>query len=246
MPGRSVELPAQEVLNHMYERDELLHTSPAIADEVGKTRATVTDRLHELEDEGLVREKKAGRASVWYPTDMERYEIIAGLDTTDEDLEEVLSLVAEYGVDTVREAVEIVEGHRELGAQDVTVLQEVAAGLAAGESRDRVLKTLEVPRHPPQWLRNVAYLSEVLFVSGGILTVYAFFALTPTLSFLPLGTELLVFGMSQLVVGLPLLILTLLLYNLRRIGSELEFPGFTEMLLAGLLGGRSTDDDDRR
>jgi len=244
MPGRPVELPPEEVLEHMHERDELLHTSPAIADEVGKTRATVTDRLHQLEDDGLVREKKAGRASVWYPTDMERYQIIAGLDTTDEDLEEVLSLVAEYGVDTVREAVEIVEGHPELGARDVTVLQEVAAGLAAGEDRGRVLKTVEAPKGPSKLERWVGGVSEIVFVSGALVTAYALLA--SGFPVLPSSTGLLALGAAELVVGAPLFVLTLLLYNLRRIGAELELPGISSTVTARLPGIGGVDEDDGR
>lgn len=69
MGGREETVTDEEILSLFAEADEPVLTTSDVADRVGLTNKGTGERLHSLEERGLLRIKEAGRAYVWWITE---------------------------------------------------------------------------------------------------------------------------------------------------------------------------------
>jgi len=66
-PGRGREVADIEIMRAVCEADGPVACAAEIADAVGMTRAGVTNRLHQLDEQGCVASKEVGNGLVWWP-----------------------------------------------------------------------------------------------------------------------------------------------------------------------------------
>jgi DNA-binding MarR family transcriptional regulator len=66
-PGRGREVADIEIMRAVCEANGPVACGAEIADAVGMTRAGVTNRLHQLDEQGCVTSKEVGNGLVWWP-----------------------------------------------------------------------------------------------------------------------------------------------------------------------------------
>lgn len=240
--GRPIGATAEDVVVIMREQEGLLWTNGDIADFADVTSETVRKRLKTLVKDGVVREVRAGPATVYYLTALEQYEPLPRLLENEEDIGELLQLLDEYGGDTVRQAAEILEENPELDTGDFRVLQTAASALADGRDREAVVKTIEQPEVPPGGEQRVMELGILMLVAGGVGTAYGGAAVVAP-STLALWAETLTVGITFTLTGTLFLVFGVLAYNLRRVRQSLDVPTLFPWLFSRT---DSTDERTRR
>ncbi len=221
--GRPIGATTEDVVEIMREQEGLLWTNSDIADYTDVSSETVRKRLKSLVEESVVREYRAGRATVYYLATLEQYEPLPRLLENEEDIGGLLQLLDEYGGDTVRQAAAILEENPELDTGDLRVLQTAASALADGRDREAVVKTIEQPKVSPGREQRVMELGIFMLVAGGVGTAYGGAAVVAP-STLALWAETLTVGITFTLTGTLFLVFGVLAYNLRRVRQSLDTP----------------------
>jgi hypothetical protein len=238
--GRPSTTPPELVAEYMREEEALLFTNQDVADEFDVSTETARIRLKTLTEEGVAREQRAGRATVYYLAALEQYEPLPRLleQHGEGKVGELLQLIDEHGADTVRETVEIVDEHPGLDEEDYRVLRTTASALADGREREEVVRALEQPRVPPRGERAGFQIGVVMALAGGLGLIYGTAHIVGPVS-LPAWGVALTAGVAGAMVGTLLAVVAVIVYNARVVGRTLDTP---PLLPSNSAPDQTTDD----